>query len=244
MTVRRTPTQGDLLQAIELLSLPVNTNGAATDLTADRIAEIGQWSRLDGRVAQVMVRWLSENFYHVHPLQLRLSNRAKPTPQVIGVLLDFALIRLQRLHRAEGKSLPRNSQVSEFKQWAELTIGKIDPAPFQTFFVGLSIRAHQQAQRNFENGLLTYQRWGFWGQDDLAQIKVGLEASCTLLTKNSRQYVLENLIATKAEITVQDYLIACGHQVHPRTAERDLLQHPHLRAIGFTRSRRYLKRPG
>jgi hypothetical protein len=90
-----------------------------------------------------------------------------------------------------------------------------------------------------ERSLRPYLRWGFFGTEDLAAPK---GQRFTLLGASERRRVLEGLLRTRKQLTVGEYMEACGGRVHRRMAERDLQSCPRLRKRGATRGAVYVVR--
>lgn len=221
------PDRPQLREAYEILQWKTRSP-SPSDLTT-----WAQWSRVDPRLAEILVRFMEHSFYGINPLLLWETNRASALPQALCLLIEFTRIRAKRnLKTAEFKT---------FEVWRKTVRNGIPPAPPQAFFIfdGMPrpARAIDEAQRS----LRPYRRWGFFGSTPIGVEKLKPNPS-TLLGKRERSSVLETLIELGSSITVSDYIRACEGRIHRRTAERDLKMHPRLQAKGFTRSRIYKKR--
>lgn len=108
----------------------------------------------------------------------------------------------------------------------------------QTFFLPEGILKPERSLATAEIAAKAYTRWGFIETESLLPLK-NSTASTTELSLTQRRQILERLLKTHTSLTVSDYLEACQHRIHRRTAERDLRSCIVLRPSGSTRAREY-----
>ena len=224
MRLTAVPTTADLSEAYEAL-----TWRGATTTVLDWL-KWAQWSRLDARLGEILVKAIVNHFRDVNPFELWRTNRGCIQPQVLLVVLEFARIRARRDLSAQD--------FYEFQQWSAILFEGTVRAPFQSFFLPGGFPKPGQALKIVATSSQPFLKWGFFGVENLAPSK-NRTGDATLLKKAQRARILRSLLEQGGIITVTDYIFACGGCVHRRMAERDLLQVKGVRAAGFTRGKRY-----
>jgi hypothetical protein len=200
-------------------------------VTGGDLAGFFPWARVDSRLGEILVRYLSDHFRKLDPFALREANQSHSQPQVLAVLIEFCRLNL--------KSSGRKNRC-DFDLWAGIVIQDVKPAPTQMFSIGAHLIDHERLLKQAQRSLKAYRRWGYLGDESLLSQKYFAPASVTMVNPTFRKITLENLINNRVgEITVNDYIEACGGRVHRRTAERDFTECPRLKKIGYTRNRRY-----
>lgn len=190
------------------------------------------WTRLDARLAEILVQYLPAHFYRIHPLTLRQANLGKPCPQVMGLLLEFAT----DVARAK---LP-SSQFQDFLKWVEVICHDVNAADAQLFFLPPGWPNPAKYDQLHGRTLRPFAKWGFIEADDLLNLKFRqTQRGRTLLTKSDRNARLLELLRHQTRIFLGDYLKACEGLVHRRTAERDLAECTEIQRDGKTRGRTY-----
>jgi hypothetical protein len=219
------PSFSDLQQAYERL------RSKDVPVTCGDLARFIPWARVDARLGEILIGYLSDHFFRLDPFTLRSANQTHSQPQVLAVLIEFCRLNLKSLGRENRR---------DFDLWAGIVIQDVKPAPAQMFLIGSHLIDHQRLIKQAQRSLKAYLRWGFLGDQSLLSHKIVAPRSLTLIDPTFRKMTLETLINNRVgEITVNDYIEACGGRVHRRTAERDFIECPRLKKIGFTRNRRY-----
>ena len=219
------PCLSDLKRAYEILQ------SKDAQVNCSELVRIAPWARVDARLGEILVRYLSTYFRNIDAFALRDANRSQFQPQVIIVLIEFSRLFLQSTED------PRHR---DFDLWAQIIAEDIEPAPYQMFFVGSHLLNSEHLVKHAQRSLKIYLRWGFLGDQALISNKYLKPRALTLVNSASRKATLEALLDGRAgEITVSEYIDAFDGQVHLRTAERDLQVCPRLKKIGHTRGRRY-----
>lgn len=219
------PSINDLLGAYNQLQ------SADELLPADQLALYSQWSRLDPRMAQIMVEHLILYWRQIRLGELQDELQKQPWPRAILVLLYFANLAIpkpdqKRLHHiieALEKNLP--------------------PIPPQLFFISLQGINRTIIDEETRYPTLPYRLSGFIGSQSLLG-RSRWPKDKTVLGPKERRVILEQLLGDRDQVTVADYISACKNLVSRRQAQRDLSALAH--ATGFTRNRVYrrLRRRG
>lgn len=221
------PNTSDLVRAFERLQFEPEKVGA------DSVVLWAQWSRLDPRLGELVVRFLHAHFASLNPFFLWQSNCRAPCPQSLAVLVDFAQ------YLFENNSPERR----DFLPWRAMLLRGLRPVPPQMFFVPQGFLRPERLLDQMTENLKPYAKWGFICETWIASPKKPSRAKGrqkTLLSPEARHLILHGLIDSCREITVEKYLQACEYKIHRRTAERDLRATSRLRAKGFTRARVYV----
>lgn len=205
------------------------------DLPENEIAMYSQWARLDPRLAELLTEYLLRHGHQIHAFKLLNALVSLPWPRALLVPLRFAELKL----RAD-----RDPRIAAF----DVLVSAIERA-FPTKTNDLYFIPLQRPNRILTEEAILYQsepyaRSGFVGAASLLS-KGRVPLDTTVMTKGARQRVLQRLIGESSkkgsgkEITVESYITACKGMVSRRQAQRDLENEPQLKAIGFTRNRRY-----
>lgn len=226
------PSRQDLHSALEALSWK-----APADVTAERLVRWAHWARLDARLAELLVRFLTESFREINPFSLWEKNRISPEPQALAALIEFAV------HRARRTRAP--DAAKDLRAWGRLVTKNTPAVSPRMFFIREGSPNPERDRRQIEASLRPYLRWGYFGDESLAgdagsPLK---KSDTTMMGKAERGKILNRLLATEDSIRVEDYIRACQGRVHRRTAQRDLSECKKARGRGFTRGKRFkLKR--
>lgn len=198
-----------------------------------QIVSWASWSRIDARLGEILVAWLTLHFRRFNLLELADRNRAAPCPQALNVIFEFVSERI---------ATERPSDLASINSVLAAIASGVKPAPLQMFFLSDGKPEPARDLDLIKINLQAYQKWGFVGEEGLVSLKVRSQnrsRAFTTLSRASRLQRLELLIRGHETLSVADYLEACQFAVHPRTAERDLLAHPRLKPKGATRARRF-----
>lgn len=207
---------------------------AREPVDAERIVQWAHWSRLDARLAELLVRYLLARHGDLNPFVLWQANRRSPQPQALAVLVEFARILARETRSPEEET--------EFRVWSRIILKDLAPAEPQMFFLREGKPLPDRDFAVIETSLLPYRRWGFFGNEAIGAGKRVHSQRLTLMGKAERKRILDKLLQEKPRIRVDEYIQACGGRVHRRTAERDLAQDARLERMGITRASMYLKR--
>lgn len=217
------------------------------------LAELGlysRWSRFDARLGELIVRFLAEQFDNFDPVALRKINQSQPMSEAMGVILEFARLRLnqgQQKTSSEKPGLEKINRLRYFDLWSKLVMADIPKAEPQLFFVTDGMTRPERALRVLARSLKPYLNWGFFGDQDLAALEKlfaqrSESGSVTLLPAKQRARLLESFLEEHSRFRVADYVEYCGGKIHPRTAERDLANSSRVRRVGETRGAVYVRR--
>lgn len=195
------------------------------------LAKMFPWVRVDARLGEILIRHLSDNYRNLDPFALREKNKLNLQPQVLAVLIEFCHLHLKSR---------KDSDIRDFELWSEIIVEDLKPTDPQMFSIGSLLISHSRLIKQAQRSLKAYRRWGYLGDHSLISQKYLPPSTLTLVDPTFRQATLHALIKDRTgELTVSEYIEACGGQVHRRTAERDFADCPDLKKIGFTRNRRY-----
>lgn len=190
-----------------------------------RIALLTQWSRFDGRLAEVLAQYILRFFKKVNWPEVWSDLQLAPWPQVLEVLLRFCEAALKDRDR-------------EFLQGLIWTQRKIFPATSGgLFFIPLQRQPFVTTDAEITWSLWPYRAAGFIGSLPLIKPAKGASAT-TFLNPTQRLRLLEKLQTTDGSFRVEDYIVLCRGLVSRRQAQRDLAA-AHLKTKGFTRRKKY-----
>lgn len=212
------PSMTDLLDAYNRLQ------SADELLPADQLALYSQWSRLDPRLAQIMVEHLARHWRQIRSGELWDELQKQPWPRAILVLLRFAELAVPK---SEEKKLRHIIQALD---------EDLPAIPPQLFFIFLQGPNRMVVDEEVRYRTLPYRLSGFIGSQSLLG-RSRWPADKTFLAPNDRRRILTRLLRDHDQVTVADYMAACKHLVSRRQAQRDLMAT--ARASGFTRNRIY-----
>lgn len=221
--MNRIPSESDLHAAYEALQF--------SEPNLANFALWSQWSRFDARLAEIWIGAIVRHWKTIHPVPFREQILKQRCPQVVGVLLEFAKVKIAQ--HAEQKD-----DVSLFSAWTATVLQGLQPVPWQQFFVGLQPLASRSMLASARLTSEEYRRWGFLGSDSLLPKSTRVQFSVDV-----RKRIRGELVSRQGRLTVTEYLHAVRGSVSRRQAERDLLSDPHLRAVGSTRARFFVKAP-
>ena len=224
-----TPSRTDLVSAYNTLQFGKKLPGL------DKIVLWTHWSRLDARLAEILVQFFAKNYSEIPILSFWEVNLASPEPAVLGVLLGFSRNRVLQM---KGRR-----ELTKFLIWQRAVLTGVKKAPFQKFFVDDGRPNPGRAMREIENSKKVFKSWGFYSSEYLSSRETKLitlnKLGATRLSPEDRRGKLLELMTRKEPFRVSDYIKICGGQLHPRTAERDLRSMKGLKRKGSTRSRYY-----
>ncbi len=192
------------------------------------LALYSQWSRLDPRLAELIVEYLFSAWKSIDPMALRRALLQLPWAAAFAALCEFVLIRIES--ESEDSRL--------FHKWADLICEGFPCGSDEQFFIGLRQIGGKEMELDARFPLHAYQKWGYLARENLVhrQARAGF-------SKATRLNILEDLMARLPRIRTQDYVQALEGSVSDRQAQRDLEQCPSLKAVGHTRARYFVPTP-
>ena len=193
-------------------------------------------ARFDPRLAEILVGRLAKAWRLIDPVATNEAVRLSPWPAALGVLAEHAACLMPSKERRE------------FRRWKAAALFGACPADGELFWIGAFQFAGQAAQREADESVKPYRRWGYFGRDWLVNKASSRTPSVTIVPRPERLRILRCL-AIEREMTgasffrLKDYLAALDHRVRPRTAETDLARADFLRRRGERGARVYRLRP-
>lgn len=228
------PKTSDLQIAYaELESHTNRPSDRAREISVERVALLSQWARLDPRLAEILTGYLCTNWAGLNVLKLLQELSAQPWPRAILVPLRFVeavFVDSTEIPRAVLRGLINTIEEAFPEKSNDL------------FFIPLQRMNRVLLDQALDFQSLPYRRSGYIGAASLLA-KGRMPAEATIIGRQERGRVLEDLIRTmhRGEIlAVEDYIERCQGRVSRRQAQRDLEASPKLKAVGFTRAKRYL----
>ncbi len=190
------------------------------------LALYSQWARFDARLAEILVKYIYENWTQINSVTLNIEIRKQPWPAAIAVLLEFVTHKV-----VQNKSL--------WNCWKKTAVNQIQKAEFEQFFIGWTKIAGQTMLENAQTPMREYLKWGYLSREILfnkAQNKTHT------FTAAVRKNILIEMLKLHKKITVNDYLSKLNFAITKRTAERDLAQLKGIKKIGVTKGAFYIYR--
>ena len=220
--LKKTPSEKKLSQVYSILQTET--------VSEKQIALYSQWSRLDPRLAEILIQHLSLRWKHYHPIKLNSILRSQTWPAALGVLLNHVPIYHQQ-------KTTNWKEESLFNSWSHCVMNSIPPAKNELFFIDLYKPGSKFLYREAFYSTKMYKKYGYLGKELL--INKAKPSIKTLIPLNQRQAILSELLETRKTLTVKEYLSEL--QIPPKQAQRDLKNHPQLRSYGNTRNRKFVK---
>ena len=199
-------------------------------LSCYRLSLYSQWSRLDPRLGELLIKYISQYWEKIHPIELKNCLQKEVWPAAFGVILDHVSFYFDQ--KKKDKAL--------FRKWAECVLHGIEPARGELFFVFLYQPGHQLMYEEALYSLKIYKKWGYLASD-LMFNKFEFSHKA-LLTSVQREEALKNLLQKRKVFKVKDYLRELNFQIPIKQAQRDLKRHPRLFSSGNTRNKIYFKK--
>ena len=197
-----------------------------------QLALYSQWSRLDPRLGEIMVQHLSWCWKQYHPIKLNSIIRLQAWPSALGVLLNHVPIYYQQKEKIW-------KEVDFFKKWSNCVMDSIPSAKNELFFINIYSAGSRFMYREAVCSTQIYKTYGFLGKELL--INKAKSVQRTLIPAPQRKVILNELLKTKKTLTVREYLSELNFQIHHKQAQRDLKNHPKLKAYGNTKNKIYRK---
>jgi hypothetical protein len=217
------PNSKDRAQAIH--ELQTNQN-----ISIRKLVLYSQWSRLEPRIAESLVYYISQHWEDDSPLLLNKEILLSSWPQAMGVLLEFSEIYL----------IPKSKHTS-YQHWSALVMNNISADYAGQFFYGLRKFAGKLMFEDARHSLKAYTKWGYLGREKLVKSdsKLQVKDCRKSWSKEVRLSMLKDLAKTKRKFQISDYLNLLDHQISRRQAERDIASVKKIKASGVTRAREY-----
>lgn len=171
---------------------------------------------------------MNQHWARLNPLKLRqenLSSSFSVWPQALAVILEHV-----------KHSRPKEAAI--FLHFYHICIFSIQPAPYQSFSIGLFKPGGKQLFNRATKPHPFFKKWGYYESTPFYS-KHEQRPQETFLDRKTRKQILGDLLKEKKMLKVKDYLEACCYAIHRRQAERDLKSFFKLKTRGNTRSRVY-----
>ena len=219
--LEKTPSPNDLMKAYDQLQ--------AGPLSLSLLMETFEWVRFDPRLGEILASSIEKNWRHLNPFEIFNGLLLSTWPAVMGVLLDMAQLQI----------VP--GEIKQYRIWKKCATANLKNAQNEQFFIGLYSLAGSQMLRQVERSNKIYRRWGYFGEDLFFNKANNQKVRGTLVKKELRLRVLNQLLAQKRSISVNDYIEALPAPVSRRIAELDLHHFKGLKRQGQTKGRVYRK---
>lgn len=187
---------------------------------------------------KLLTGYLYANWPGLNALKLLQALSAQPWPRAILVPLRFVETALVDTNLIDTTEIPRTVLRGLIKTIEEAFPQKSN----DLYFIPLQRMNRVLLDQALDFQSLPYRRSGYIGAASLLA-KGRMPDDSTIVGRQERARILDELIRTlqRGEIlAVEDYIQRCQGRVSRRQAQRDLKASPKLKAIGFTRSKRYL----
>jgi len=205
-----------------------NLQSAEQDLSEIQISLYSQWSRLDPRLAEILIKHLSLYWKKYHPIKLNAAIRSQIWPAVLGVLLNHVPFYHQqkKTHWTEENL---------FKKWSDCVMDSVIPAKNEIFLIDIYKPGSKFLYKEAFHSTKIYKQYGYLGTELL--INKAQPAQKTLIPLNQRKIILNELVKKSTTLTVQEYLSELNFQIHRKQPQRALNNHPKLRADATTKKK-------
>lgn len=217
------PNQSDLLGAYNEIQISLLHDKTMMEA---RVAQLSAWTRLDPRLAEILVFIVSKRWTNLNPCSLNQNLKMSIWSSAFGVISEMAIILIPKKDRGT------------FRAWQALAMNGVAPANNELFFLGLFPTGSSRAIYEVTLSLKSYQKWGYLGADLMIN-KAASRSDLTTIAASQRRIALAELILKKERISVEDYMEKLKFHVSRRQAERDLKGHSSLVGKGNTRRKIY-----
>jgi hypothetical protein len=192
-------------------------------LSCEQLSQYSQWSRFDPRLAEIWVKWVSENWTQLNPLELRKELNKQAWPSAAAVLIEFLVPNLA----------DRTFSKSVFLKWKDILLIGTRNAHFEQFFIGNRSIGGTLMLRDAQHAAPQYLKWGYLARENLWNKKNAISPR----NYEERMLACKSLFNKVDRITTDQYLELIQHTVSKRQAERDLAASPFLHPHRNTRGR-------
>lgn len=213
------PKQAELIQAYNLLQFN------SKEVKVEEVALWSQWSRLDPRLAQILVHYLVQEWQNINPILLNIELKKQAWQSAIAPLLEFAYLSLKQ----------NKLDYKVFQAWMKAVLIGLSAGENEQFFIGQRSFAGKLSKLDVQLSLSPYSKWGYFSRDHLIQLKLRSKNKCTLLNSNQRYLIIQNHLKKKSRITANDLIELSQNMISQRQAELDLKAFPGLKKIGNTK---------
>lgn len=202
-------------------------------LSYRKLSLYAQWSRLDPRLGELVINYISQCWRKLHPIELNNCLQKEVWPAVFGVLLEHISFYYEQKKKKKELSL--------FCKWSECVLYDIQPAKGELFFINLYLPGSRLMYEEALYSLNVYKKWGYLAGD--LMFNKFVFSHKILLTPVQRREALDKLLKKQNAFKVRDYLRELNFQIPVKQAQRDLKKHPRLSSSGNTRNKVYFKIP-
>lgn len=195
-------------------------------VSVDELALWSQWTRLDARLGEIIVFWLSQEWKDILAVKLNKAIQKQPWPSVIGVLLEQCL---EFCIPTDDKKL--------FTSWMKCVTCDLPNKHQGLYFIRTGQIHTTSITRQVLLSNYFFNKWGFLGKEIFVnKAKLGKKS---YLAKAKRQLLLAQFVTNKQTITVNEYLSFLENLISRRTAELDLKNSKLLKSRGNTKGKSY-----
>ena len=189
-----------------------------------------QWSRLDPRLGELVIKYVSRYWRKFHPIELNSCLQKEVWPAVFGVLLEHISFYYEQ----------KKIELTHFHKWSECVLHNVQPASGEIFFIYLYRPGSRLMYEEALYNLKIYKKWGYLASD--LMFNKFTFSHKILLTAVQREDVLNKLLKKHSTFKVKDYLRELNFQIPIKQAQRDLKKHSELSSSGSTRNKIYFKK--
>lgn len=195
-------------------------------LSVDELVLCAEWSRIDPRLGEVLIEYLSKNWQSYNPLEINNKLNLSPWPQCMGVIVDHIKLTFKK---SQNKQL--------FNTWSACVLAGVTPTSYQAYFIGLYKFAGPLQVKQSINPLKVYSCWGFYSSHLMFNKNPNVKK--TTLSKKNRLQLLKQFVKQNKKITVNSYIEFLNFAITRRQAQRDLSEYKKLTPKGHTRNKTY-----
>ena len=195
------------------------------------LVHYAQWSRLDPRLGELVVKYISQHWKNLHPIELNNCLQNTVWPAVFGLIIEHISYDYKKKNKTE---------LALFNKWSECVLHNVQPAKGELFFIHLYRPGSKLLYEEALYSLKIYKKWGYLASDLMFN-----KFTCShkvLLSPAQRREVLNKLLKKRKTFKVIDYLKELNFQIPVKQAQRDLKNHLGLSSLGNTRNKIYLKK--
>ena len=119
-------------------------------LSCRTLSLYAQWSRLDPRLGELVVQYISWYWRELNPIELNGCLRKEVWPAVFGVVLEHVYFYYEQKKKKKELAL--------FRKWSECVLHDIQPAKGELFFIHLYRPSSQLMHEEALYSLKIYKR--------------------------------------------------------------------------------------
>ena len=201
-------------------------------LSCRTLSLYAQWSRLDPRLGELVVQYISWCWRELNPVELNSCLQKEVWPAVFGVVLEHISFHYEQKNKKK--------EIALFHKWSECVLHNIQPAKGELFFIHLYRPSSLLMREEALYSLKIYKRWGYLASD--LMFNKFVFSHKILLNAVQRREALNKLLKKRKTFKVRDYLMELNFQIPLKQAQRDLKKHSELSSSGNTRKKIYFQK--